>query len=322
MYDYYKHVINNDFVKFIINHFENMSCKCENLNNKLISNNVVYTCYGPTGATGPTGSTGPTGATGVAGSSDTITIRNTTTGDAGTSAEVTDVTGSPNHVLDFVIPKGFDGKDGVDGATGPTGATGLTGPTGATGLTGATGDIGPTGATGLTGPTGPTGPTGQCECKCPSKGELLLNGGFEKTTSDKPDSWIFTNPTGVTSQTASGRVHSGNKSVNVKNLSTIKQTISVSGCGCNYELSFFLNSSGNNTSLKATVTFVTSTGSVSGGTLSIREGDIVNSSSSFDYYKLITSASPTNTNSIIVEFAVTSNGEQSINIDDASLVIL
>lgn len=72
-------------------------------------------CKCPTGATGATGPTGPTGSTGIA---ETITIRNTTTGEPGTNASVTDVTGSPNHVLDFVIPKGFDGKDG---ATGPTG---------------------------------------------------------------------------------------------------------------------------------------------------------------------------------------------------------
>ena len=67
---------------------------------------------------------------------------------------VTDSGGSPNHVFDFVIPRGFDGEDGEDGATGPTG------PTGPTGATGPTGPTGPTGATGPTGPTGATGPTG------------------------------------------------------------------------------------------------------------------------------------------------------------------
>ena len=121
---------------------------------------------GATGPTGPTGATGLTGPTGPTGTADTITIRNTTTGDPGTDASVTDVSGGPNHILDFVIPRGFDGEDGQDGATGPTGptgatgATGPTGPTGSTGATCATGPIGPTGATGATGPTGPTGPTG------------------------------------------------------------------------------------------------------------------------------------------------------------------
>ena len=93
---------------------------------------------GPTGATGSTGPTGPTGPTGATGATETLAVGTTTTGDAGTNAIVTDSSGSPNHVFDFVIPRGFDGEDGIDGDTGPTG---------------------PTGPTGATGPTGPTGPT-------------------------------------------------------------------------------------------------------------------------------------------------------------------
>ncbi len=91
---------------------------------------------------GPTGPTGPTGATGSQGQADIITIRNTTTGDPGTSAQVIDSTGSPNHILDFVIPSGLAGN------IGPTGATGLTGATGATGMAGPTGPVGPSGENG------------------------------------------------------------------------------------------------------------------------------------------------------------------------------
>lgn len=112
-------------------------------------------CIGPTGPTGPTGP-----------ANGTITVRNTTTAEAGTPASVTNAGDEQNVILDFVIPKGYDG---IDGATGPTGATGVqgiqgpTGPTGSAGITGPTGPTGPTGAigpTGATGPTGPTGPTG------------------------------------------------------------------------------------------------------------------------------------------------------------------
>ena len=53
---------------------------------------------GATGATGPAGAAGPAGATGAA---DTITIGTTTVGQ---TAAVIDTTGSPNHVLDFVLP--------------------------------------------------------------------------------------------------------------------------------------------------------------------------------------------------------------------------
>lgn len=77
---------------------------------------------------------------------ETLTIRNTTTSDAGTNVTVTDVTGSPNHILDFVIPKGFDGEDGADGVIGPTGPQGIQG------------------VQGIQGPTGPTGPKGNSCC--------------------------------------------------------------------------------------------------------------------------------------------------------------
>lgn len=68
---------------------------------------------GATSATGATGNTGLTGATGATGLSETITIRSTTTADPGTPAQVHD-SGGPNHVLDFVIPRG---DTGVTGAT-------------------------------------------------------------------------------------------------------------------------------------------------------------------------------------------------------------
>lgn len=77
------------------------------------------TFVGPTGPIGPTGPTGPSG-----GGSETITVGTTTTGEPGTDAIVIDRTGSPNHVFDFIIPRG---------ATGPTGPQGIEGPTGPTG---------------------------------------------------------------------------------------------------------------------------------------------------------------------------------------------
>lgn len=180
---------------------------------------------------------------------------------------------------------------------------------------------GPQGPVGPEGPEGPQGPKGECDCKCKSKGELIKNGGFEETTDNKPNNWILTNSSGVTSETGNGRVHSGNKSVNVKNTSKISQTITDINEDCYYELSFFLNSDGDTTGLTVTVTFITTSGSVIGGTVNIREQDIVGSSSNFGYYKLITSKAPSGTTSLKVEFCITANGEQSINIDDVSLTV-
>ncbi|MFR8230146.1 MAG: BclA C-terminal domain-containing protein [Anaeromassilibacillus sp.] len=118
---------------------------------------------------------GPRGPQGPTGMGETIAIRNTITGEPGTEARVYDITGGPQHVLDFVIPRGQTGIQGLPGSTGPVGpqgvpgsagpagpqgATGGTGPTGPQGATGGTGPAGPQGATGGTGPTGPQGATG------------------------------------------------------------------------------------------------------------------------------------------------------------------
>ena len=106
---------------------------------------------------------GPRGPQGPTGMGETIAIRNTITGEPGTEARVYDITGGPQHVLDFVIPRGQTGIQGLPGSTGPVGPQGVpgsAGPTGPQGATGGTGPTGPQGATGGTGPTGPQGATG------------------------------------------------------------------------------------------------------------------------------------------------------------------
>ena len=104
---------------------------------------------GPTGPQGPQGipgPTGPRGVTGTTGAAETITIRNTVTSEPETPAAVVDITGSPDHILDFYLPRGATGATGATGAAGPAGATGATGNTGAEGPVGPTGETGPTGA--------------------------------------------------------------------------------------------------------------------------------------------------------------------------------
>ena len=77
---------------------------------------------GPQGATGPTGATGATGSTGATGTAATIAVHSTTTGDAGSSAIVTNVGSSSAASLDFIIPRGDTGATGSTGPTGPAGA--------------------------------------------------------------------------------------------------------------------------------------------------------------------------------------------------------
>lgn len=101
---------------------------------------------GPQGQPGDVGPTGPTGVTGEAGTAETITVRNTNTGEPGTDAAVIDVSGSPDHVLDFTIPRGATGPQGpagAIGATGPQGESGPQGPAGPQGEQGVTGTFEP-----------------------------------------------------------------------------------------------------------------------------------------------------------------------------------
>lgn len=178
------------------------------------------------------------------------------------------------------------------------------------------------GQTGATGPTGITGATGICSCNCQSQGELITNGGMEIVVENKPDSWDFINPDGITSEDSQGRVHSGNWSVNMEDDTTISQTVENIEGGCFYELSFFARGEGAQVGLTARVIFVTNSGDVTGGTITINQQDITNDNRDFAYYKVITNSAPINTTAIRVEFEVTANGEQSLDLDDVSLITL
>lgn len=144
---------------------------------------------------------------------------------------------------------------------------------------------------------------------------------MENRINNKPTNWTFTNPTGITSVTSQGRVHSGSWAVNIEDDSAIEQTISITECGCFYILSFFVRGEGSQVGLTATVTFQTTTGIVNGGSITVRQQDITNSNRDFAFYQLITSASPHNVTGITIKFLVNSDGEQSLDLDDVSLTI-
>lgn len=73
---------------------------------------------GQNGTNGRDGVDGQDGRDGVDGAAATIAIGSTTTGQAGTSASVTNSGTSSAAILDFVIPRGADGADGTDGTNG------------------------------------------------------------------------------------------------------------------------------------------------------------------------------------------------------------
>lgn len=239
-------------------------------------------CIGPTGPTGTTGATGATGATG---------------------------------------PTGATGTAGAAGATGPTGATGATGTAGATGLTGptgATGPTGPTGATGATGATGPTGPTGTCTCSCRSRGELVLNGGMEAFTDTVPTSWTANNKNLVSQVGQQGRVHSGNLAANLVNGAVLYQDIAVDA-GCYHRFSFFARGEGSKVSVTAKVIYLNAQDQPTQGLLiQVRQQDMTNSNRDFAYYQGITIAAPAGTVKARIEFDVSTDGGQSMDLDDVS----
>lgn len=85
---------------------------------------------GDTGDTGPQGPAGADGADGADGEAATIAVGTTTTGAAGTNADVSNSGTSSAAVFDFTIPRG---DKGATGDQGPKGDTGDTGPAGADG---------------------------------------------------------------------------------------------------------------------------------------------------------------------------------------------
>lgn len=89
------------------------------------------------------GPAGPKGDKGEDGISETIEIGSVITGTPGSEAEVKDITGSPDHILDFIIPRGDAGPKGDKGDPGDIGPRGLPGETGLRGEIGPTGPAGP-----------------------------------------------------------------------------------------------------------------------------------------------------------------------------------
>lgn len=72
---------------------------------------------GPQGPKGDKGDTGSTGATGKDGVTPTLKVGTTTTGEAGTNANVTMIPNGTEYTLNFTIPKGDKGEAGSGGGS-------------------------------------------------------------------------------------------------------------------------------------------------------------------------------------------------------------
>lgn len=80
---------------------------------------------GATGEIGAKGADGAKGEKGVDGVTPTLSVGTVTTGEAGSSANVTISGDAPNYVLNFAIPKGDKGDKGETGASGSGGGSGI-----------------------------------------------------------------------------------------------------------------------------------------------------------------------------------------------------
>lgn len=189
------------------------------------------------------------------------------------------------------------------------------GPRGATGATGATG------ADGAKGATGATGATGTCSCPCQSRGELIINGGMEAFSDSVPTGWTANNKNLVSKVTLQGRVHSGNAAVNLEDDAVLYQDI-VLGGGCFHELSFFARGEGSQVGLTAKVIYFNAQNQPTEVlVITVRQQDMTNSNREFAYYRGIASAAPAGTVKARIEFTVTANGGQSMDLDDVSFSV-
>ncbi|MGN0135433.1 hypothetical protein [Anaerotignum sp.] len=136
-----------------------------------------------------------------------------------------------------------------------------------------------------------------------------------------PTGWNINNSDLVEPDDDQGDVHSGNFSALLFNKAVLSQDISIEG-GCFFELSFFARGNGAQVQLEACVTFSTDDSfTTDSSCILIRAQDIPTDNRNFAYYRFITAQAPANATNARIEFRVTANGEQSLNLDDVSFSV-
>lgn len=163
-------------------------------------------------------------------------------------------------------------------------------------------------------------PSDNSGCCCSTR-ELVTNGGMEEFTAVAPILPIGWSGTGTIAQTTTnGTYHMGNSAADISDGATISQDVTGVKAGCHYEFGFFANQATGTPGISATVTFTTTTGETSsGGTITVAEGQIPTAASVFSYYRIITSAAPTNVAKATIAINVpTTENNSSIYLDDVS----
>lgn len=144
---------------------------------------------------------------------------------------------------------------------------------------------------------------------------------MESFSDNVPAGWTANNKNLVSKVTLQGRVHSGNSAVNLKDDAILYQDIALGG-GCFYELSFFARGEGSQVGLTAKVIYFNAQNQPTDAlVITVRQQDMTNSNRDFAYYRGITQAALAGTVKARIEFTVTANGGQSMDLDDVSFSV-
>lgn len=151
---------------------------------------------------------------------------------------------------------------------------------------------------------------------------MAVNGGMEAfNVQGVPTGWNINDDNLVEPDDDQGNVHSGNFSARLFDGAILSQDIGIEG-GCFFELSFFAKGNGAQVQLEACVIFSNDDSlQPTEACILIRAQDIPTDNRNFAFYRFITDRAPNNATNARIEFRVTANGEQSLNLDDVSFSV-
>lgn len=150
---------------------------------------------------------------------------------------------------------------------------------------------------------------------------MVVNGGMETFNDCIPTGWTANDEELVEPVTQQGRVHSGNWAVNLADGAVFYQDIAVEA-GCFHQLSFFARGEGSQVGVEARVIYYNAQNQPTQALLIlVRQQDMVNSNRVFAHYQGITTAAPVGAVRARIEFAVTADGGQGMDLDDVSFSV-
>lgn len=151
---------------------------------------------------------------------------------------------------------------------------------------------------------------------------MIVNGGMEAFEDGIPTGWSAEEPFLVSTVSQQGRVHTGEYAVHLADGAVLYQEIDLTP-GCFYRLAFFARGEGSQVSVAARVIYRNAQGKCTEGLrITVRGQDMVNANRVFAYYQGIASAAPEDAVAVRIEFAVTANGGQGMDLDDVSFAVM